>query len=252
MRVSERVEALTAGVTTWPAAPTPGSPFAADKELARGASTFGMAQGSLVNSLYHMKVAHQLIVSNVPEAQGTHLLLLRPALLAAARASWLMAPDKAAERVQRAALLLAEDRRYGASAMRKVLDRGAPEAFTAAAELFDRQREEATALALDAGPASLKRPPSEEMLIHDAALTVDLYYGTDDATVDAQLLWNTASGLAHGERWFATLTSGKSRLVAETITERSFDILCSLVNVASLRMLCLCSRPSVLNRTSGE
>jgi hypothetical protein len=71
------------------------------------------------------------------------------------------------------------------------------------------------------------------------------YYGSNDAASDLQLLWNASSSLAHGERWYAVLTSRPDRAeVAKILTARSFDGVCSGVNVTGLRLSWLAASPA--------
>lgn len=56
-----------------------------------------------------------------------------------------------------------------------------------------------------------KRPPPDERLINERGGDIDEYYGSSDGRPDLQLLWNAASSLAHGERWYGSLTGGAER-----------------------------------------
>ena len=91
------------------------------------------------------------------------------------------------------------------------------------------------------------RPPGDERLIDDLGDQIDDYYGTHSqasARRDVRLLWNVSSSLAHGERWFRDLTSGhemaaQRRELAELITHRSLDVVCSGLNLLGRRTLFL-------------
>jgi len=98
-----------------------------------------------------------------------------------------------------------------------------------------------------------KRPPSDENLISELGGDIDGYYGSRSGPSDLQLLWNAASSLAHGERWYSSLTGGAGRkVVAEVLTVRSTDAVCSAINVTHLRMLWLAvPRPGAAAAPSG-
>jgi hypothetical protein len=66
-------------------------------------------------------------------------------------------------------------------------------------------------------PPTRTYPHMDESMIVNLGSEIDRYYGTNSATSDVQLLWN-ASSLAHGERWYSTLTAGPRRAVAEILT----------------------------------
>ena len=89
-----------------------------------------------------------------------------------------------------------------------------------------------------------KRPPRDEEMISELGDDIDDYYGTRSGRSELQLLWNAASSLAHGERWYTSLVSRAERKqVAEVLTARSTDAVCSAINVTHLRMICLAFRP---------
>ncbi len=125
--------------------------------------------------------------------------------------------------------------------MRKAVRVGAPAAFGAVGAAFDRSRSTLLAAVRSLAVDAEEPPPRDEALIHELGEAVDEHYGSADAVPDVQLLWNASSSLAHGERWYSTLTSGSRRAqVAQTLTTRSFDVVCSGINVVSLRLLTLC------------
>jgi hypothetical protein len=98
----------------------------------------------------------------------------------------------------------------------------------------------------------IPRLPGDGRLIEAVSVEIGTHYGTDGAEsagLDARLLWNVSSGLAHGERWFRDMTTSRvgttaQRLqIVETLTNRSLDVVCSALNVAFLRCLYLASTP---------
>ncbi len=242
--VLNRVRAMSVVTEMWPAKPSPGSGFAADAELAPF-STYTVARVLLVGGLDSLQAAARLGQDPRAAGQGMHVLLLRPAVVSTAKAAWLVAPDDATDRVSRTARVLAEDRRQGARAMERAVAAGAPDAFEAVGDMFTRARSRLLAVAGHLSMHAEKRPPKDEALIHELGQSVDRYYGTADAVADLQLLWNTSSSLAHGERWYSTLTSGSRRArVAETLATRSFDVVCSGINFTFLRIMTLCATPA--------
>jgi hypothetical protein len=123
--------------------------------------------------------------------------------------------------------------------MRKAVEQGTPEVFGAVGSVFQRSQAAVKSAVHGLTPDAHKRPPGDESMIVDLGSEIDNYYGTDDATSDVQLLWNASSSLAHGERWYSTLTAGPRRAVAEILTTRSFDVVCSGLHVTGLRILAL-------------
>jgi len=242
--VFDRVEAMPAVTQLWPEEPGAGSGFAADATTA-SVSTYAAARVLTLGAVRQLQAAARIARNSDLAKLGTHILLLRPALISTAKAAWLVETFDSAERISRAARLVAQDRNQGAIAMRKAVEQGAPTAFGAAGEAFGRTRHAVLSAVDGFAPDANERPPSEERLIRALGAEIDRYYGTDTATSDMQLLWNIASCLAHGERWYSTLTDGPREQVAEIVTRRSFDVVCSGINVTSLQILALAaSNPS--------
>jgi hypothetical protein len=123
--------------------------------------------------------------------------------------------------------------------MRKAVEKGAPAAFEIARSAFDRVRREVLSVVDGIADRNKKSPPRDEPMIVCLGKDIDNYYGTDNATSDVQLLWNSASSLAHAERWYSTLTKGPRAEVADMLTMRSLDVVCSGINVTALRVTAL-------------
>ncbi|MGC4804997.1 hypothetical protein [Micromonospora sp. DT233] len=237
--VFDRVQALPTIAKLWPREPGVGSNFASDATHA-SISTYTVARVLLLDAMHRLQAAARIAQTPDLARQGTHILLLRPALVSTAKGAWLVQAADTADRVSRATRLVAEDRRQGASAMGKAVEQGAPDVFGAVGRAFERSRDVVLSAVRDLTPEVHRRPPRDESMIADLGSAVDSYYGTNSAMSDVQLLWNTSSSLAHGERWYSTLTAGPRRApVADILTDRSFDVVCSGLNVTGLRILTL-------------
>jgi hypothetical protein len=236
--VFDRISAMPAIVELLPRKPAVGSAFGTDD--AQASSTYTIVRGLLVEAVRGLLVAGETAQRRDLAAVGTHILLLRPSLVSTAKAAWVARAQESGERVSRAARLVAEDRQNGANALRKAAEHGAPTLFKAVANAFERSSAAFTSAARGHVPLSNKRPPRDEDLILELGADIDRYYGTDDGTADVQLLWNASSSLAHGERWYASLTSGRRRAeIAEIIAMRSLDVVCSGLNVTALGVVSL-------------
>ena len=215
-----------------------GSDFGADLAHA-SISTYTVARVLLLDAMHRLRAAARTAQSRDLAGQGTHILLLRPVLVSTAKAAWLVGAADSAERASRAVRLIAANQRQAAMAMRKAVEQGAPDVFGAVGATFERSR----VAVLSAGQGLTdadKPPPRDESMIVDLGIKINRYYGTSHATSDVQLLWNTSSSLAHGERWYSTLTTTPNRAkVAEILTTRSFDVVCSGLHVTALRILTL-------------
>jgi hypothetical protein len=129
--------------------------------------------------------------------------------------------------------------------MRKALERGAPNAFGSAASSFERSSAAILASLQERSDDAEMKPPRDESLILNLGSEINRYYGTVDAVSDLQLLWNASSSLAHGERWYSVLTSRPRRAeIASILTVRSFDGVCSGINVTGLRLAELAASPA--------
>lgn len=244
--VYARVRALRVIAEGFPTEVGDRSGFALDEAVIPASSrlsTFVAAKSLLFEALSAVQAAAATARETRLSARGTHILLLRPGLVSVAKAAWVVRPTDPAERVVRVGRLVAEDGRQGASAMRKFVETGANEQFGAVAAAFERGREEVLrdlhGLSSDVGA----RPPRDETLIRELGQEIDRYYGSADSTADVQLLWSASSSLAHSERWYAALSRGERAAVAEIVTSRSLDVLCSAVNVTWQRVLYLTATP---------
>jgi len=242
--VFDRVRAMPVMAQLWPAEPVVGSGFAADETRA-SVSTYTTARILLLDAMHRLRAAAEIAENEALAEHGTHLLLLRPALVSTAKAAWMVGPEDSGERSTRAVRLICEDQRQGALAMRKALEQGAPNAFGFAADSFERSGAATLASLHERSVEAERKPPRDESLIRNLGSEIDRYYGTNDAASDLQLLWNASSSLAHGERWYSVLTSRPHRAeVAEMLTARSLDGVCSGVNVTGLRLQWLAVAPA--------
>jgi len=229
--VYDRIEAMSATVALWPSEPAAGSSFAADNALGSVAPTFDVARHQLLTAIRRLRDAARL--AGRDDGWGSHILMLRPALVLVAKAAWVVRPEQSAERVGRALGTLLSDQRRGATAMRDAVSQGAIAEF---GHLALKYESNADALESSGSVPSIK-PPADQAMIRELGRDVDLYYGSDDTQSDMQLLWNASSSLAHGETWFNQLTGGLRRQrLGDVLTSRSFDCVCSGINVTSLRI----------------
>jgi hypothetical protein len=196
-------------------------------------STYNVTRIQLLEAIRRLETAGGLVRRRSEAEWGSHLVVLRPALVLTAKAAWIVRPDASQERVARAVGIVIKDQQMGARAMHEAVVQGAPLAFKSVSEALTR-----TANLISAGaPSRPVRPLGDQALIRELATDVDCYYGSSDAATDMQLLWNASSSLAHGERWFSVLAGGRRAQIAETLTTRSLDAVCSSINVTSLRLL---------------
>ena len=214
-------------------------------ETRASVSTYTAARVLLLDAIHRLRAAAEMAENEALTEQGTHLLLLRPALVSTAKAAWVVGPEDSVERSTRAVRLVCEDHRQGALAMRKAVEQGAPAAFGTVASSFERSSAATLASLRVRSVDAEKKPPRDESLILNLGSEIDRYYGTNDASSDLQLLWNASSCLDHGERHHSILTSRPSRAeVAKILTVRSFDGTCSGVNVTGLRLMGLAVSPA--------
>lgn len=241
--VLERVKAMPVMLDVLPGNPTPGSAFDQDARLVPFA-TYDVVRTRIQDGIIRLLSAAHVARDSTQSRYGTHLITLRPALVAAAKGWWLVDSLDSRIRTWRACCMVAEDRRLGAEAMKKAQQFGGPEPFAQIAAVFERahNRMRDLALSLEHGQVAI---PRDSNLLIALARQIDMYYGTSDATSDAFLLWNSSSSLAHGERWYPDLFGGARHQGAVVLTERSFDIVCSGIHVLAQRTLTLASTGGV-------
>lgn len=248
--VLERVDAMRTLLDLLPDQPSPESRFESD---AAGLPfhTYDVVRTRLQDGIVELKVAARVAQDKPVRARGLHLVMLRPALVSAAKAWWLVDDKSANSRVSRAIVMVAADRANGACAMAAAGKLGELQAFEGISEKFADARVRIQRLA-EQHALDLPRLPRDGELIDGVGREVDLYYGTrgaNSARLDVRLLWNASSGLAHGERWFSDLalprlaTAAQRNQIIETLTNRSLDVVCSALNVTALRCLFLATAP---------
>ncbi len=224
--------------TLWPEGVIMGSGFATETPVG-SISTYVVARILLLEALSWLSASGRVAEHDEAAVHGAHLLLLRPALVSTAKCAWMLRSDEGGERTTRALRLIMEDRRQGVVAMNKAVERGAHEAFSGVAEFFERARD-AVRSAAGRMPEIEQRPPRDEELITELGRDIDRYYGGNVGRSDLQLLWNAASSLSHGERWYTWLAdAGQREELAKRMTSRSIDAVCSAINVTHLRVVSL-------------
>jgi hypothetical protein len=244
--VLERVKAIPVLLDLLPAHCSPGSQFGEDAKLT-ALDVYSTVRAKLLEGVMRTISASRILQDKAQIPFGTHLIILRPALVSAAKGWWMVDSTERTLRVWRTCSVVAADRVSGAKAMRNAQRFGGSEVFGQIADRFEEARE-----ALHKSASTLRetamRVPADTKLIIDLASAIDRYYGTTNAGSDALLLWNSASGLAHGEGWYGSLF-GRSdkegpRRGADILTDRSFDITCSGLHVLAMRMLELAATPA--------
>jgi hypothetical protein len=247
--VFDRVDAMPVIFKMLPAEALDGSGFAVDAAVV-SFKTYDVVRTRLQDGVTGLLVAARMARDPKTSLLGTHLLALRGSLVATAKGCWLIQPNESTARVARAVGLICADRQQGYDAMHAAAELGEMPAAQGIAGRFAEARQslEAEADRLGVTP---ERPPRDGTLIADLGGEIDDYYGTHGPASgrrDARLLWNASSSLAHGERWFRDLTSGSEaaaqrRQLAELITHRSLDIVCSGLSLLGLRILFLATAP---------
>ncbi len=84
------------------------------------APTFVVVRYQLLTALRRLRDAARLHKDD--DGSGSHILMLRPALVLVAKAAWILRPEQPERRVGRVVGMLVDDRRGGAQAMRKAVD----------------------------------------------------------------------------------------------------------------------------------
>jgi hypothetical protein len=130
-----------------------------------------------------------------PFAQQT---LLRTAILAAAQAVWVLAPDDRQERLRRARTFVHEDLKQHLTFLRDLQAASpTPHANTDAAERHATQRRaELADLRAVAGQESLRLNATD--VIRQAVLAT---WGSQEMATEARVEWRRGSGAAHGLPW---------------------------------------------------
>lgn len=125
----------------------------------------------------------------------------------------------------------------GARAMQNASRHGGNRLFEQISERLVEQADGIEVKAVQHGSSSVP-PPRDTELVTGLARGIDDYYGTVDAGADLQLFWHAASSLSHAERWYRALAaSDAGRAFAQTLEERSFDAVCSGINVLGQTIL---------------
>jgi hypothetical protein len=246
----DRVAAMRTLLDVLPSEPSPHSPFEFDT-AGVPFKTYDVARTRLQDGIVTLNIAARAARDEPVRLLGMHLVMLRPALVSAAKAWWLVNDRSAGCRVGRAIALVAADRASGAEAMAAAASLGHLPAFGQVAQRFTSAHSQLHQ-AGDKRGVNIPRLPGDGRLIDAIGIEIDAYYGThgpDSARLDARLLWNVSSGLAHGERWFRDMTTSRvgttaqREQIVETLTNRSLDVVCSALNVSFLRCLTLASTP---------
>lgn len=234
----DRVYAMSVVTELWPDKLSSDAPFARDLALSPKLSLYDEVRRLLLLSIRSLRGAARLYEED--DGAGTYLLASRPALLQVARAAWIVRTDSPEERVGRMLGSLSRDLvEGGAAAMRKAAERGANPAF----EEVAKKLEDETAKVMVTTSVKPIKPPAEQLLVIQLGEDVDVYYGSGDGSADTQILWNASSSLAHGETWFRLLSDRFQRKpFMDTVTTRSFDVVCSGINTTAQRVMQLASR----------
>lgn len=250
--VHDRVQAMRVVEDLIPGEPVHGSAFAEDSAL-NVIDTFTLARKHLRQGLANLLAAHSLLGTGASDALHTHLVALRPALLATSRGTWLVQQHRPEERVGRAAGIVKRDRHFGADALARVTTLGLPEIFAEIAKRYSQSEADLAAACTRAGIA-IEQPPNEAKLVDVLANEINDYYGDSSTTGvsgDVRLLWHGASSLAHGEFWFQDLlragkpSSTGNAQITRAMTEHSLDAVCSGLNQLALRISMLALGPAV-------
>lgn len=188
--------------------------------------TYDIVRSQWSTGVTNLKVAADMSRSSA-SLLGAHLVALRSALLPTARGLWILSSFKPEERVARAAGTIMADRRRGHEALQAASEAASDPGFSGVAQRFEQARRNIEEELLRAGIRPV-RPPSETQLVTHLGDKVDEYYGDPGSSKqDAIVLWRASSSLSHGERWFADL----GRPLAEIVTVRSLDVVCSGLNL---------------------
>lgn len=210
----------------------PETNFAADAGLVNF-RTYDILRGHLRMGISNFKIASEMSKTPLHSHFGTHLVVLRPALVSFAKAMWILQGGESKARIERAAGLVLADRRQGQRAMGNASRAHSNEGFDAIAQAFQRAQTEVES-ELERVQFSAKPPPADTVLVENLGAAIDVYYGSaGSARQDALILWNASSSLSHGERWFSQMYAH----LAQAFTERSIDVVSSGFNLVHLHTL---------------
>lgn len=243
--VFDRVKAMSVAPTLWPRNYADGSAFSMEPEFVGASPTFLVVKILMAESIVRVQAAARIAQDTDVANLGSHMVLLRPALVSAAKAAWLVRPDDHRDRAIRSAMLMAVDAAAGARAMKNAVKQGAPEVFVGVGNAFEDTCRTIISDIDDLTAQPNGRMPKDQDLVLELGSDIEQYYVDTSARSDVQILWNTASSLSHGERWYVGMTKGSRLEVANILTRRAFDVICNGLNVTSLRAMMLASRPPV-------
>ncbi|TKJ29189.1 hypothetical protein [Blastococcus sp. CCUG 61487] len=176
--------------------PKPGSDLAADDADWPALSLSQIAVGSMGAARDHLQAVRVLIEARevFPYAQAS---LVRTALLSAAQAVWLLAPDDRAERLKNARTLTAHIYEQHLRFLRDLQDlASSPHAGTDAVEQHVTTRSQQLAQQRAADGQKAKFNATE--VVQTAALAA---WGKEDLAKEVKAEWRSGSGAAHGLLW---------------------------------------------------
>jgi hypothetical protein len=210
----------------------PETNFAKDAALVNF-RTYDVLRGHLKVGVTNLKIAAQMSKTTLHSHFGTHLVVLRPALVSFSKAMWMLAESESRVRIERAAGLIVADREHGYEALDRASRAHPDEGFRSIGEVFETAQNNIKS-ELERISFAPTRPPFDGRLVEKLGDAIDIYYGSEgSARQDALMLWNASSSLSHGERWFSQLYTH----LAKAFTERSLDVVCSAFNLVRLHTL---------------
>lgn len=170
--------------------------FGRDASLV-GFRTYDIFRTRWSTGVANLQVGSDLSKRRTPTLTGAHLTVLRSAMLATAKASWIVSSFEHEERVARAAAVVITDRLQGQKAMQAISQAAPDPGFSDVATRFEQAgrwiREELVRSKIR--PVKL---PSETELVVRLGTAVDEYYGTaGESKREALILWGASSSLSH-------------------------------------------------------
>jgi hypothetical protein len=179
-----------------PYVPQPGSSLAADDEDWPPIPVSQVALGGLAAAVDHLSALRRLIEARYLFTYSP-LTLCRSALVGAAQAVWVLAPETSTERTSRARLIAAYVYEERLKYLRGLQELGTePHESTDLQVTLDSQRL-AQLAALRAADGQARTYNATDMIKTAAADA----FGRDDLTQNAVLAWRSGSGAAHGQHW---------------------------------------------------